>query len=179
MNTQPQQKIAVKLGIEWTLFLFSSMAARVIPAHNPFMSWKPLANVSQKSFRHLLLISEITFAPVKGVVLALLLKDYLISGHIYMPRGNTRHVTSVIPDSPFGINAKTKLSFTFKTFTSLIFILKTSVLDTLKVLLLLVYGAPYGFRGSPGVLLGWAIVFSLHVCCDSTPGWSSCRVHQI
>lgn len=58
-------------------FLFCLMAAQVLPAHNPFMSLKPLANVSQKSFRHFLLITEITFAPVKGVVPVLLLKDYL------------------------------------------------------------------------------------------------------
>lgn len=66
------------------------------------MSWKPLANVSQKSFRHFLLISEITFAPVKGVVPVLLLKDHLISEHTSVPRGSTWRATRVIPDSPVG-----------------------------------------------------------------------------
>lgn len=96
------------------------MAARVIPAHNPFMPWKPLANVSQKSFQHFLLISEITSVPVKGAILVLLLKT------IWSPSTFKCHVTRAIPGSSF---RKTNASFNFKTFTSLILILETSVLD--------------------------------------------------
>lgn len=106
------------------------MAARVIPAHNPFMSWKPLANGSQKNSRRFLLISEITFAPVKGVFLVLLLRDYLISARTSQPRGSAHHLARVSLDSPFGgkkkkkNKCKTKLSFDFKTFRSLIFIIQ-------------------------------------------------------
>lgn len=63
------------------------MATHVFPAHNHFMSLKPLANVSQKSFRHFLLIAEITFAPIKAIVHMLLLKDNLISEHTYVSHG--------------------------------------------------------------------------------------------
>lgn len=86
------------------------MAARVIPAHNPFMSWKPLANGSQKNSRRFLLISEITFAPLKGVFHVLLLRDYLISEHTYQPRGSTRHLARVCLDSSFGENTSAKRS---------------------------------------------------------------------
>lgn len=81
----------LKTGNRMDTFLFCLMAAGVIPANNPFMSWNPLANVPQKSFRHFLLISQITLAPVKGVyILVLLLKDYLISEHTFVPGGNRR-----------------------------------------------------------------------------------------
>lgn len=154
------------------------MAARVIPAHNLFMPWKPLANVSQKSFQHFLLISEITSVPVKGAILVLLLKRLFdLQAHLRV----MSHVPFLVHllEKQMQVSTSKLLGVWFWFWKHLSWTLSTHLQCSMSGWWLLAYGAPYGFRGSPEVLLGWAILLSLRVCFNSAPGWSSCRVHRI